>query len=184
MVREIALHAVSPSRIPPYTVQASLPKRFRSPVRPLGFAKPTHQGKSRELPLQRLAFFVLPNGESAKSGGYLSRMGVPKNARLSYSRVTHRFFAISGIFGDRIFYNRCNFSGYSRSVKCVHLEYPSAEKRAWDKIVTRISCLIEAVAAAWVTDSRWSIRHIWSATIFAKASVLGSVKRGFLARNS
>jgi hypothetical protein len=86
-----------------------------------------------------VAFFILPNGESAKSGGYLSRMGVPKNARLSYSRVTHRFFAISGIFGDRIFYNRCNFSGHSRSVKCVHLEYPSAEKRAWDKIVTRIS---------------------------------------------
>jgi hypothetical protein len=86
-----------------------------------------------------VAFFTLPNGESAKSDSYLSRMGIPKNATLSYSRVAHRFFAISGIFGNQIFYNRCNFSGHSRSVNCVHLEYPSAEKRAWDKIVTRIS---------------------------------------------
>ncbi|MBV9741674.1 MAG: hypothetical protein JOZ30_18680, partial [Hyphomicrobiales bacterium] len=64
-----------------------------------------------------------------KTGSYLSRMGVPKNAKLSYSRVTHRFFAISGRFADRTFYNRCNFSALSRDVRCVHLEYPSAEKK-------------------------------------------------------
>ena len=28
-------------------IQASLPKRFRSPVRPLGLAKPTHREKPR-----------------------------------------------------------------------------------------------------------------------------------------
>ncbi len=86
-----------------------------------------------------VAFFTLPNADSAKSGSYLSGMGIPKNATLSYSRVAHRFFAISGIFGHRIFYNRCNYSGHSQSVNCVHLEYPSAEKHAWDQIVTRIS---------------------------------------------
>jgi len=86
-----------------------------------------------------VVLFSLPNAGSEKTGSYLSRMGVPKNAKLSYSRVTHRFFAISGRFADRIFYNRCNFSALSRDVRCVHLEYPSAEKRAWDKIVTRIS---------------------------------------------
>ncbi|MBV8964482.1 MAG: hypothetical protein JOY67_09360 [Hyphomicrobiales bacterium] len=86
-----------------------------------------------------VAFFTLPNGEASKPGDYLSRMGVPKNAKLSYSRVTRRFFAISGISGNRIFYNRCNTIGYSGSMRCVHLEYPSAEKRSWDKIVTRIS---------------------------------------------
>ncbi len=39
-------------------IQASLPKRFRNPVRPLGLAKPTHQEKSREPPLQRLVSFL------------------------------------------------------------------------------------------------------------------------------
>jgi hypothetical protein len=38
-------------------IQASLPKRFRSSVRPLGLAKP-HQGRSREPPLQRLVRFL------------------------------------------------------------------------------------------------------------------------------
>ena len=39
-------------------IQAALPKRFRSPVRPLGLAKPTNQGRSREPPLQRLVRFL------------------------------------------------------------------------------------------------------------------------------
>ena len=39
-------------------IQASLPKRFRSPVRPLGLAKPTNHARNREPPLQRLVRFL------------------------------------------------------------------------------------------------------------------------------
>ncbi|MCK1267624.1 MULTISPECIES: hypothetical protein [unclassified Bradyrhizobium] len=57
--------------------------------------------------------------------------------RIQYKRVTPRFFAVSSYKGDKVWYNRCNFSG--RLVHCVLINYPADEERDWDKIVTRIS---------------------------------------------
>jgi hypothetical protein len=54
-----------------------------------------------------------------------------------YKRVTPDFFVVSSIRNDRIWYNRCNRSrGY---MNCVLINYPAAEKRRWDDVVTRIS---------------------------------------------
>jgi hypothetical protein len=39
--------------------------------------------------------------------------------------------------GDRIWYNRCNRG--NGSMNCVLINYPAAEKRQWDGVVTRIS---------------------------------------------
>ena len=62
---------------------------------------------------------------------------IKNGAVVTYRRVTRRFFVASGFDGDNIFYDRCNF--ISHSEKCVHIEYPKRDIRAWDKIVTRIS---------------------------------------------
>ena len=46
-------------------------------------------------------------------------------------------FLAKKIRNDRIWYNRCNRSaGY---MNCVLINYPAAEKRQWDQVVTRIS---------------------------------------------
>ena len=49
----------------------------------------------------------------------------------------HELRAGSICEGDRIWYDRCNFSG--QFVHCVLINYPASEKRHWDSVVTRIS---------------------------------------------
>ena len=58
-------------------------------------------------------------------------------SQIQYKRVTSRFFAVSSYKGDRVWYDRCNFSG--GYVHCVLMNYPASEERAWDGVVTRIS---------------------------------------------
>ncbi|MFB6446752.1 hypothetical protein [Bradyrhizobium tunisiense] len=54
-----------------------------------------------------------------------------------YKHIARNFFVVSSIKRGTIWYNRCNFSrGY---VHCVLINYPAAEKRQWDRVVTRIS---------------------------------------------
>ena len=66
---------------------------------------------------------------------FLAKRNPPAN--IVYKRVTPRFFVVSSFEGDKIWYNRCNFS--QRYVNCVLINYPAAEKRQWDSVVTRIS---------------------------------------------
>jgi hypothetical protein len=54
-----------------------------------------------------------------------------------YKRIADRFFVVSSFRNDKIWYNRCNFAG--PYANCVLINYPAAEKRQWDSIVTRIS---------------------------------------------
>jgi hypothetical protein len=56
---------------------------------------------------------------------------------IAYKRITPDFFVVSSIKGDKIWYDRCNFS--RRYVHCVLINYSAAEKRQWDEVVTRIS---------------------------------------------
>jgi hypothetical protein len=67
---------------------------------------------------------------------FLRRKFPDRQSILSYDRVTPTFFAVSARMNDRIFYTRCNFAS---AVHCIELEYPAAEKRQWDGVVTRIS---------------------------------------------
>jgi len=66
---------------------------------------------------------------------FLARKNPP--AHIQYKRVTPRFFAVSSSRGDMVWYNRCNFA--NGLVHCVLINYPAAEEREWDDIVTRIS---------------------------------------------
>jgi hypothetical protein len=54
-----------------------------------------------------------------------------------YKKVTPGFFVVSSIRNGKIWYDRCNRSG--DYMNCVLINYPAAEKRQWDAVVTRIS---------------------------------------------
>ena len=66
---------------------------------------------------------------------FLAKKHPPSN--IVYKRVTPRFFVVSSYRENKIWYDRCNFAG--RFVNCVLINYPAAEKRQWDGVVTRIS---------------------------------------------
>jgi hypothetical protein len=76
----------------------------------------------------------VPN-EGLSPARFLATKNPPSN--IVYKRITDRFFVVSSFRNDRIWYNRCNFAG--RTANCVLINYPAAEKRQWDGIVTRIS---------------------------------------------
>ncbi|MET4039949.1 hypothetical protein ABIC03_001634 [Bradyrhizobium sp. RT6a] len=57
--------------------------------------------------------------------------------RIQYKRVTPRFFAVSSYKGDKVWYDRCNFSG--QLIHGVLINYPAEEEHAWHNIVTRMS---------------------------------------------
>ena len=75
------------------------------------------------------------NESNDSPAAFLAKMHPPSH--IQYKRVTPRFFAVSSYRGDKVWYDRCNFSG--RFVHCVLINYPAREERAWDAIVTRIS---------------------------------------------
>lgn len=77
---------------------------------------------------------AVPN-DGVSPAAFLARKKPPPD--IIYKRVTPRFFVVSSIRRDKIWYDRCNFTG--RYVHCVLINYPAAEKRQWDAIVTRIS---------------------------------------------
>lgn len=66
---------------------------------------------------------------------FLARKRPP--AGIIYRRVTPRFFVVSSIRNGKIWYNRCNRA--PGTMHCVLMNYPAAEKRRWDAVVTRIS---------------------------------------------
>jgi hypothetical protein len=75
------------------------------------------------------------NPENDSPATFLAKQQPP--AGIMYQRVTSSFFVVSSVRNDRIWYNRCNRSeGY---MNCVLINYPAAEKRRWDDVVSRIS---------------------------------------------
>ena len=86
----------------------------------------------------RLHVFTVRNERGESPAQFLARVFPRDRGRLTYERVARGFFAVSQpAEGARILYRRCNFAG--ALIHCVDLQYPLAEKRAWDGIVTRIS---------------------------------------------
>jgi hypothetical protein len=77
----------------------------------------------------------VPNPEHDSPADFLAKKRPPPG--VTYKRVTPNFFVVSSIRKDRIWYNRCNRS--NSYMNCVLINYPAAEKRQWDDVVTRIS---------------------------------------------
>ncbi len=83
---------------------------------------------------------AVSNRQGLSPAEFLARKDPPSG--IIYQRITPRFFVVSSIKRDKIWYNRCNFSrGY---VHCVLINYPAREKRRWDRVVTRISHSLSA----------------------------------------
>ena len=82
----------------------------------------------------------VPNNARDTPAGFLAKKKPPSG--IVYKRVTPHFFAVSSFRNDRIWYDRCNFSGHY--INCVLLNYPAVEKRQWDDVVTRISNSLSA----------------------------------------
>ena len=77
----------------------------------------------------------VPNPDNDSPAIFLAKKRPP--AGIIYKRVTPDFFVVSSVRNDRIWYNRCNRA--NGAMNCVLINYPSAEKRLWDGVVTRIS---------------------------------------------
>ena len=77
----------------------------------------------------------VPNPENDSPATFLAKQRPP--AGIIYKRITSDFFVVSSIRNDRIWYNRCNRG--NGTMNCVLINYPVAEKRQWDSVVTRIS---------------------------------------------
>ena len=77
----------------------------------------------------------VPNPENDSPATFLAKRRPP--AGIQYKRVTPRFFAVSSIRKGRTWYNRCN--RVNEYMNCVLINYPAAEERDWDDVVTRIS---------------------------------------------
>ena len=82
-----------------------------------------------------LTIKAMPNPANDPPAVFLEKLQPP--ARMQYKRVTPAFFAVSSIKDGRTWYNRCNrVPGF---MNCVLINYPAAEERQWDAVVTRIS---------------------------------------------
>jgi hypothetical protein len=77
----------------------------------------------------------VPNPGNDSPAAFLAKKQPP--AGIIYKRITADFFVVSSIRKDRIWYNRCNRG--NGTMNCVLINYPAAEKRQWDGVVTRIS---------------------------------------------
>jgi hypothetical protein len=77
----------------------------------------------------------IANAANDSPAVFLAKMNPPSG--IVYKRVTPRFFVVSSIRNGRIWYDRCNRA--ARYMQCVLINYPAAEKRQWDGVVTRIS---------------------------------------------
>ena len=83
---------------------------------------------------------AVSNQQGLSPAQFLARKNPPSG--IIYKRVAPSFFVVSSIKRDKIWYDRCNFSrGY---VHCVLINYPAAEKRQWDRVVTRVSHSLRA----------------------------------------
>ena len=77
----------------------------------------------------------VPNPENDSPATFLAKQRPPTG--IQYKRVTARFFAVSSIRDGRTWYNRCN--RVNEYMNCILINYPAAEDREWDDVVTRIS---------------------------------------------
>ena len=96
-----------------------------------GYGRRFYSGDRRaDLTVQSIA-----NAANDSPATFLARQRPPSG--IVYKRITPDFFVVSSFRNGKIWYNRCNRSeGY---MDCVLINYPAAEKRQWDSIVTRIS---------------------------------------------
>jgi hypothetical protein len=92
----------------------------------------------------KVAIWTQRNARHETPASYLHRtFNIPRST-VDYERFTADFAVISGLFGTKVYYIRCNFSSRSGSFHCFDLAYPVREMRAWDDVVNRMSRSLRA----------------------------------------
>jgi hypothetical protein len=87
----------------------------------------------------KVAVWTHRNTRRDSPAGYLRRTFViPRAAVVDYERFAPNFAVVSGAYGGRVFYIRCDLSPRG-NLHCFDLAYPVREKNAWDVVVTRMS---------------------------------------------
>lgn len=87
----------------------------------------------------KVAVWTQHNTRHDTPAGYLSKTFRIPRGTVDYERFTADFAAVSGVYGRKVFYIRCNLSSRDGTFHCFDLAYPVREKKAWDGIVTRMS---------------------------------------------
>jgi hypothetical protein len=103
-------------------------------------ASPYGQGRAFRTADGRAALWLYFQGNEVADDprGFVERNLKTPRGTINYMRVTDRFFVVSGVHNDDVYYSRCNFSA-ARHMHCAYLVYPNSEARDWDGVVTRIS---------------------------------------------
>lgn len=103
-------------------------------------AGPTEKGAGQKFKSEdgryQFAVYSIANPDNDTPRSYLQKNLLVPQSGLVYRRATRKFFVISSIRDERIFYSRCNFAS---GIHCIYLEYPNPDKVAWDGIVSRVS---------------------------------------------
>jgi hypothetical protein len=86
-----------------------------------------------------LAVYSQRNSQRDTPASYLRKNFSFPRTTVTYERITRDFFAVSGVRDDKIFYSRCNVSATGGTLHCFDMQFPAAERAAWDAIVTRMS---------------------------------------------
>lgn len=102
--------------------------------------------------------FVSPNGDAwiafkaePASRSVAAQLAVLRTVRggdVTYEREGRTWIVVSGVTGQRIFYRKAMLACGGRAWHYLELEYPAAQKRAFDDLVTRSSKALGAYATS------------------------------------
>lgn len=68
------------------------------------------------------------------------------DGRITYQRIGQNWIVVSGFQGDRIFYRKAMLACSGRRWHHIDFAYPAAQKKAFDRLVTRVSYALAAYA--------------------------------------
>jgi hypothetical protein len=90
-----------------------------------------------------LALYAKPvEGESVQT--HMDEVRSAAGERITYEREGQSWIVVSGFKGDRIFYRKAILACGARRWHHLAFEYPAAEKRAFDRFVTRASYALKS----------------------------------------
>lgn len=106
-------------------------RRAPGPERADGLLLVSRDGRARLL----ASATTNSTGESVASyRTFVLRTSYPKG-RVTYQRSFPRGFVVSGLVGERIFYERIYFTCTGRIIAGWQIVYPAAERRTYDRLV-------------------------------------------------
>jgi hypothetical protein len=88
-----------------------------------------------------------------KEQEFADRLGPGEGETVTYRRREKDWLAVSGTKGDRIFYRKALLSCNGTVWNSVAIDYPAAQKKTFDRLVTRVARSLRAGASdAHMTD--------------------------------